>query len=126
MGPAVDCRRYVFLIALAPIVVGEPAQPLFAGAVAQPRADLRHPEAVVEFARRVPVEHVEIDPSPAALDRDSREPRHQPAADALTSRRFGDVEIFEIQPRPAEPGRKPGMEQRRAGRLADKGRRDDD
>src|SRR5439155_26688247 len=45
-------------------------------------------------------------------------PRHQPAADAMAARTFGDVEIFEIEPRPAEPGRKPGMEQCGAGGLA--------
>ena len=77
-----------------------------------------HPEPMIESARRVPVEHLKIDPAPAALDRDRGEPRHQPPADALARAPPRYVKVFEIHPRPAEPGRKPRMEQRQPGGLA--------
>src|SRR5256885_17263509 len=81
-----------------------------------------HTEPMVELARRIPVEHMEIDAAPAALDGDGSEPRHQPTADPPAARLFGDVEVFELQPRPAEPGQKPRVVQRASRRLAvDKG-----
>src|SRR5580700_8206198 len=79
---------------------------------------MRHPETVIEIARRVPVEYLEVDPGPAALDRDRCEPRHQPSSDPTPARRFGDIKVFEIHPRAAEPGRKSRMKQRKARRLA--------
>src|SRR5437764_11368173 len=76
-----------------------------------------HAEAVIELAGRVPVEDVEIDTTPAAFDGNRRVPRHQPAADALAARGLRDVEVFQIEPRPPEPGRKPRMEQGASRRL---------
>src|SRR5205814_931943 len=103
---------------LAVILPRQPLERLLIGAVAQPPVDLPHAEPVVELAGRVPVEHVEIDAAPLALDRDPGEPRHQPAADPLAACAFADVQILQIQARPAEPGREARMEERRAGRLA--------
>src|SRR5207245_1144742 len=49
-------------------------------AVAQPSAEILHAEPGIKAARRVPVEHVEVNAAPAALDRDRGEPGHQPPA----------------------------------------------
>src|SRR6185437_11959618 len=68
---------------------------------------MREAEAAVEPARRVPVEHVEIDAAPAALQRDRREARHQPSANPILARRLGDENVFEEQRRLPEPGREP-------------------
>ena len=73
---------------------------------------------IEKIARRVPVEHLKIDPPPAALDGNRREPRHQLPPDALPARGLGDVKSFEIHPRPAEPGRKPRMKHGEAGGRA--------
>jgi hypothetical protein len=58
-------------------------------------------EPVIEFACRVPIEHVKIDPAPAAFDRDRGEPRHEPPSDAMSTRCFGYIEVFDVQPWPA-------------------------
>src|SRR3954462_3581484 len=55
---------------------------------------------------------------PAAPARNRGEPRHETLADALTARLFRDVEVFEIEARPAEPGRETGVGQRASRRLA--------
>src|SRR5438552_7219210 len=47
-------------------------------------------EPAVEAARRVPVEHLKIDPLPAALDSDGGKPGHQPPSDPLFASRLGD------------------------------------
>src|SRR5207248_1371201 len=90
----------------------------FVGAVAQPFAVIVHPEPVIKFARWVPVEHVKIDAAPAAFDGDCGEPRHQALADALAARLLRDIEVFEIESGPAEPGRKARMKKRAPRRLA--------
>src|SRR5690348_5137212 len=79
---------------------------------------MMHPEPVIKLAGRVPIEHMKIDAAPAALDRDRGEPRRQPLADPTAARRLGDIEVFEIKAGPAEPGRKPRMEQRAPRGLA--------
>src|SRR5207248_8079555 len=56
------------------ILCGQPLQRALVGAVAQPFAEMLRAEPVVELARRVPVEYMEIDAAPAALDRDRGEP----------------------------------------------------
>src|SRR5690349_9445968 len=79
---------------------------------------MMHPEPVIKRARRVPVEHMKIDAAPAALDCDGGEARHEPLADPSAARRLGDIEVFEIEAGPAEPSRKPGVEQRASRRFA--------
>src|SRR5579862_1504185 len=87
------------------IVGGKAAQCRLITAVAQPVADRAEAEPLIEAPRRVPPDDLEIDAAPAALDRDRREARHQPAADAVSARRLADVEVFEIEARPPQPGR---------------------
>src|SRR4051794_11272274 len=100
------------------VLAGETAQRGLVAAIAQPVADLSEPDALVKAARRVPVEHLEVDAAPAALDRDRGQPRHQPAADPVPARALNDEQIFEIQPGPAEPGRKARMKNRAPRRFA--------
>src|SRR5262252_8247292 len=77
---------------------------------------------VIELAGRVPVEHVKIDPAPAALGCDCRKPRHQPPPDTKTTCGLHDIEIFEVQPRAAKPSREAAVEQGRPGGFAVKKR----
>src|SRR5215831_6423768 len=108
----------------AHIFGGQTEQRLLIGAVAEPFADMVDAEPMIKLAGRVPVEHVKIDPAPATLDRDRGKPRHQPSPDTKTTCRLRDIEIFEVQPRAAEPGREAAVEQRRPGGLAVKKRQD--
>src|SRR5665213_230849 len=100
------------------VPLGEAFEPAARGTVAQPFLEMVAPELLVKAARRVPVEHVEIDPAPPALQRDPGEPRHQPAADAVAARRLADEDVFQIKRRRAEAGRKPRVEQRHSLRFA--------
>src|SRR5215472_2309145 len=100
------------------------AHPRRLGGVAEPFADMADSKPVIELAGRIPVEHVKIDPAPATLDRDRGKPRHQPSPDSKTTCRLRDIEIFEIQPRPAKPGREAAVEQRRPGGFAIEKRQD--
>src|SRR6185369_10169887 len=86
-------------------------------AVAQPVADMAEAEALVEAPGRVPVEHLEIDAAPAALDRDGGEPRHQTAADPAAARVLADIQVLKVHAGAADPGRETRMEQRHSGRF---------
>jgi hypothetical protein len=57
-------------------------------------------EAFVEAARRVPIQHREVEPAIVALERDRREIGDEPAADAVAARPILDEDVFEIKPRP--------------------------
>src|SRR5271168_5072598 len=102
--------------AIADVPLGEALQPAARRAVAQPLLEMVEAELLVETARRVPVEHVEVDAAPAAFERDAGEPRHQPPADAVATCRLAHENIFEEQRWVAEPGREPIVEQRHADR----------
>src|SRR3954470_9776961 len=78
-------------------LAGEATQCGLVAAIAQPVAHLSQPDALVKPPRRVPVEHLEVDPAPAAFDRDRGEPRHQLASDAVPAGFLDDEQIFEIQ-----------------------------
>src|SRR5437868_11484003 len=106
---AVSAARFIF--------GGEAAEGGFVTAVAEPFAMMMHAEAVVELAGRVPVEHMKIDAAPAALDGDRGKPRHKALPDAPAARTLCNIEVFEIEARPAEPGRKARVEQRAPRRL---------
>src|SRR5207245_10126561 len=58
------------------------------GAVRQPLIHVPEAEPMIEAACGVPVQDPEIEPAPAALDGDRREPRHEPSADAEFARPF--------------------------------------
>src|SRR6516225_7388367 len=72
-------------IPIRQILGSEAAKRALVASVAQPLADVRHAKAVVEGTCRVPVEYVEIDAAPAALDGDRSKPRDQPTADTLAA-----------------------------------------
>src|SRR4051794_25742665 len=119
IGGSIDNRRRPAASGASGVVLaGETKQRGLVAAVAQPVADLSEPDALVKAARRVPVEHLEIDAAPAVLDRYGGEPYHQPAPDPVPTRAFDHEQIFEIEARAAEPGRKPRMKRRESGRFA--------
>src|SRR5262249_21657131 len=117
-APRLLCRSDPRNDGLLFVPFGEAFEPAFGGTVAQPFFEMLKAELAVETARRVPVEHMKIDPGPAALHGDRRKPRHQPPPDAMTARRLAHEKVFEVEGRRAEPGRKPRVEQRHASRFA--------
>src|SRR6516225_717697 len=83
---------------------------------------MMRPEPVIEFPRRVPIQHHETKRGPVTLDRDCGEPGNQPPPDPEPTRPLPDKDVFEIESRPPPPRREIGEEQRKTGwPVVDKG-----
>src|SRR6516225_8143862 len=83
----------------------ESCERLAVEAVGQPVVAVIEAQRLVEVARRIPREHLEIEARPAACHRDTGEVPHETAADAQAACPFADIDVLEVEAGSALPGR---------------------
>src|SRR5690606_2315495 len=100
------------------VLDGEAIEGVAREVVGQPVLELDEPEAAIEVARRVPVQHRKAHARAAALARDPGETRHEHASDAEPARALGDEQILDVEARTTVEGRVARAMNREAHRLA--------